>query len=137
MAKTRRTIAKPKSNGARSLTDALVERLRDERRVLAVAIPRVGQLADLFARSEVHDPEDASVQETDQHVVLDIIDRRSNRIALIDAALARVDEGTFGLCTSCDEPIASARLNADPSVPLCINCQRILEERGPLRVLEM
>ncbi len=46
------------------------------------------------------------------------------RIKEVDAALARIDAGTFGLCTTCGRPIAEARLEALPWAALCIDCQR-------------
>lgn len=48
------------------------------------------------------------------------------RIKECDAALARIDAGTFGLCTACGGPIAEARLDALPWAALCIDCQRVV-----------
>ncbi len=45
-------------------------------------------------------------------------------VAAIDAALARLDAGTFGSCTSCGRPIGAERLEALPAAALCIDCQR-------------
>ncbi len=42
----------------------------------------------------------------------------------IDAALRRISEDSYGLCQECDEPIADARLDADPTAALCIDCAR-------------
>lgn len=42
----------------------------------------------------------------------------------IDAALARIDEGTYGLCASCGRPIAPERLDAVPYATLCIEDKR-------------
>lgn len=42
----------------------------------------------------------------------------------VDAALARLDAGTYGQCTSCRKPIAVERLAALPWAALCIDCQR-------------
>ena len=42
----------------------------------------------------------------------------------VDAALARLDAGTYGACTACGGPIAPERLEALPWAPLCIACQR-------------
>lgn len=45
-------------------------------------------------------------------------------LAEIDAALARIDEGTYGICTNCGEEIPLARLEAYPWASLCIGCKR-------------
>ena len=41
---------------------------------------------------------------------------------LIDAALERIDEGSYGHCVQCDGVIPKARLNAIPYTPVCIKC---------------
>lgn len=45
------------------------------------------------------------------------------------SALARVADGTYGLCLECDEPIGYARLQARPETPLCRRCQQARETR--------
>ncbi len=52
-----------------------------------------------------------------------------NILAAIDQALARIEEGTFGTCARCGQPIAEARLEAMPYATKCIDCKR-LEEGG-------
>ena len=51
-------------------------------------------------------------------------DRNDQHLAAIDAALARVDAATYGVCASCGQPIAAERLEALPWAALCIDCQR-------------
>ncbi len=43
----------------------------------------------------------------------------------IDAALARIDAGTYGTCTNCGNAIAVGRLEAQPWAALCIDCARL------------
>lgn len=50
--------------------------------------------------------------------------RRQVERQRIDAALARIQSGDFGYCAVCDEEIAEKRLQNDPSVTTCIDCQR-------------
>ena len=45
-------------------------------------------------------------------------------LAAIDAALTRLDAGTYGSCTSCGKPIPEGRLEALPWAALCIDCQK-------------
>ncbi len=45
----------------------------------------------------------------------------------IEAALARIDDGTYGLCTRCGRPISAERLDAVPYATLCIDDKRALE----------
>ncbi|HSN73091.1 MAG TPA: TraR/DksA family transcriptional regulator [Steroidobacteraceae bacterium] len=48
--------------------------------------------------------------------------RAEERVKRIDAALRRIDEGSFGECARCGEPIAPGRLEADPTATLCLAC---------------
>ena len=50
-------------------------------------------------------------------------------LALIDAALNRMEHGRYGICGRCGGPIAMERLNALPTAELCIGCQRRRECR--------
>ena len=47
----------------------------------------------------------------------------------IDAALKRIDEGTYGTCSACGREIPSERLDACPWAALCIDCKREVERR--------
>lgn len=50
----------------------------------------------------------------------------------IEAALARMDEGTYGICQRCGKPIQAERLEAFPYVAFCIECQTHLERQHAL-----
>ena len=47
---------------------------------------------------------------------------RRDEVRRIEAALKRIEDGTYGACVSCGEDIAPKRLEADPTVSTCINC---------------
>ncbi len=51
----------------------------------------------------------------------------------IDGALERMDNGGYGLCQRCGQPINPERLEAFPYVAYCINCQTLLERQNALR----
>ncbi len=61
---------------------------------------------------------------------LDFIQMESAEVRDMDEALARIEEGTFGTCESCDKPIPKARLRAVPHARLCIGCKREEEGQG-------
>ena len=52
-------------------------------------------------------------------------DRSDHQLVLVDEALARLDDGTFGMCIRCGQPIAPERLEALPWAARCIDCQRL------------
>jgi DnaK suppressor protein len=49
--------------------------------------------------------------------------REKTFLKKIDYALAKIEDGTFGMCESCDEPISIKRLEARPETTLCIRCK--------------
>lgn len=49
--------------------------------------------------------------------------REKTFLKKINHALAKIDEGTFGICEECEEPISSKRLEARPETTLCIRCK--------------
>ena len=50
-------------------------------------------------------------------------------LAEIEAALARIDDGTYGRCESCGDPIGKARMQAFPRATLCVACKQRTERR--------
>ncbi len=50
--------------------------------------------------------------------------QRRQDLVLIDAAMQRIEEGTYGFCLVCEEKIAPKRLSFSPAVTTCIDCAR-------------
>ncbi len=48
--------------------------------------------------------------------------RREAMLREIATALKRIDDGSFGICQGCEEPINPKRLEVDPTVRLCVDC---------------
>src|SRR6185503_16184060 len=72
----------------------------------------------------------AASQVFDQLRDLALSDRNVQHLAEVDAALARLDAGTFGTCVRCGREIAQERLDALPWAAHCIDCQRIVGRAG-------
>jgi DnaK suppressor protein len=58
----------------------------------------------------------------EQEFTLGLMEAEEDTLSLIDAALERVDRGSFGRCVECEGQISKARLNAIPYTPVCIKC---------------
>ena len=74
------------------------------------------------------DPADRASAESDRAFTLRIRDRERHLIRKIQAALQRIEDGTYGLCEDCGEEISIPRLKARPVTKLCINCKSRQEE---------
>ena len=55
--------------------------------------------------------------------LLVVTSEAKERVVEIDAALARVEDGTYGVCEACGKPIPEARLEVVPEATLCVNCK--------------
>jgi DnaK suppressor protein len=62
-----------------------------------------------------------------REMLFQLTSRDRNELRLIEDALFRINEGTFGACESCDEKISLKRLQIMPLTPLCISCQEATE----------
>ncbi len=68
-----------------------------------------------------HDPEGATIA-ADRSMVSALAQAARRQLAEIDAALARLDDGTYETCLQCGTPIPAGRLEARPAATLCITC---------------
>jgi RNA polymerase-binding transcription factor len=72
---------------------------------------------------------DRASSETDRAIELRARDRQRKLIAKIDAALSRIDDGTYGFCEETGEPISLRRLEARPIATLSVEAQERHERR--------
>lgn len=78
--------------------------------------------------AEVKDPEEQCADEFVRGLDFALIEMKSLTLARINEALQRLEEGTYGLCVDCQEPITAARLHALPFADRCLDCQQGREE---------
>ena len=75
------------------------------------------------------DAADRASSETDRSLELRARDRQRKLISKIDAALKRIEDGTYGYCEETGEPIGIARLDARPIATLSLEAQEMHERR--------
>lgn len=78
---------------------------------------------------DLPDETDLAASEVSQNLAFKLRDRERLLLAKIDEALGRIEEGTFGTCEECEEPIEPKRLEARPVSTLCIACKEREEHR--------
>ena len=81
-------------------------------------------------RNRLEDTDDWAV--ADEMAALDIaqVSRDVRELADVEAALARIADGSYGQCVDCGKPIAAARLAVSPAARRCIACQQRVEKAG-------
>jgi RNA polymerase-binding protein DksA len=117
-------------------TDRFREALLQERARVLAAIENLhdenpGTISDETGEDAVYDNHlaDTATVTYDRELDYTLEENSEHVLADIDEALARIDQGTFGMCTTCGKPIAPERLEARPWATLCIGCQRQREGR--------
>lgn len=73
--------------------------------------------------SDLPDEMDLASAEYNQSFEFRLRGRDKSLLAKLDLALKKIEDGTFGNCESCDEPIGKKRLEARPETSLCIRCK--------------
>ncbi|MBI2166664.1 MAG: TraR/DksA C4-type zinc finger protein [Candidatus Omnitrophica bacterium] len=72
---------------------------------------------------------DMATDNFDREFNLDLASSEQQILNLIDDALRKINEGTYGICETCSKPISQKRLLAVPYTPLCIKCQEEEEKK--------
>ncbi len=88
-------------------------------------LERVQSIESNFRREDSpleKDAEEQSLQIEDDDVLKALDEAGRREIAGIERALARMENGQYGICARCGESIAPARLRALPAAELCIRC---------------
>lgn len=72
--------------------------------------------------------EDSTAQvSTERELEFALDARETDELAMVDAALRRIEDGSYGLCVDCGVQIPAARLHAAPEAARCIGCQQKVE----------
>lgn len=101
---------------------------RELRRELVTELARSGDGRHSDLAGAVHDRGDEAVADLIEDLEIAALDHHVHRVRLIESALESIDAGRYGLCLVCGARIGSARLEADPAVERCIDCQTAAEQ---------
>ena len=73
---------------------------------------------------------DMAADTYERELSLNIASSEQEVLYQIDDALKRLDDGSFGVCQQCNQPISMSRLKAVPYASMCIGCQRVKEQKN-------
>jgi DnaK suppressor protein len=101
----------------------LAERARA--RELVAALERefavLAEAASAGSTDDEHDPEGATLAFERQHAAA-LLTQARDQLAAVEAALARLEAGRYGVCGRCGQPIGDDRLAARPAADTCVRC---------------
>jgi DnaK suppressor protein len=114
-----------KKNATKDLRAQLIKRRDALRQALAGDLSLLQKL-----QKESGDVVDAALDNSYEEISSQMVEVESRELIYIQAALARIDAGTYGRCESCENAIPKARLEVLPYATMCIKCQREAEQFG-------
>src|SRR5215471_18970432 len=113
--------------------DEVVSDLNDDRaRVVRTLTAQEEELAGLMRDAgdgAGHDQADMGATSFERDQELTVLNNEREKLAQIDRALARIADGTYGICESCGNPIGKGRSMAFPRATLCLTCKQREERR--------
>ena len=113
--------------------DALRERLQQQKQEIVNMYKQDVRAGQESADDGTEDIVDRANNSYNRELMFSLSDGERQLVLQIDAALKRMDEGTYGRCANCGQTIAMPRLEAVPWARFCIDCQE-LAEKGLLEV---
>lgn len=115
------TISDTFSRQLQSMRGELLSRVRAQR---GGAVGR----ADAAAEARASESDDRAKADEERDLLIGLEERESAELVAIDDALARIADGTYGLCIQCGASIPTARLHAWPTARRCVTCQSQAEQ---------
>ena len=113
-----------RSDALLRLHKSLLARRNDLRKKLS---DELENLRNFKNSSATGDSADVAFESGSDEMASHLAEIDARELTQIDRALARLKQGTYGLCESCQKKIPVGRLNALPYTTLCIECQREME----------
>ena len=102
---------------------AMLDNLRHEGGALA------GKRADIHIEPTA-DSLDQTQSAAQRDLAVSLLNRETKTYRRVERALQRIEDGTYGVCLACDEPISAKRLQAVPWAEFCIGCQSRLDAQA-------
>jgi len=108
-----------------------VEKLEEERDQALVELDRLREAL----KTEVDpDADEGDPDLVEREKVIALAQTLERKLESIEYALRQAQEGSYGICERCGEPIDPARLEAVPETTLCIRCKSIVERQSRVRI---
>src|SRR3954447_26956792 len=105
------------------MTQAEIKKYKDILETRQAELVEVLRNRDAITIEKSPDALDEVQNAAERELAIRNLDRESNLLRNVRAALRRIDEGEFGICVHCEEDISPKRIAAVPWTPYCIACQ--------------
>ena len=99
------------------------EMLEEKRKIVVERARQMLSEGMVLDANDLPDEMDLASSEYIQSFEFRLRGREKSLLSKLDLALKKIDDGTFGVCEICEEPIGKKRLEARPETTLCIKCK--------------
>ncbi len=111
--------------------DSVREQLTTKQRELLEGVTRAREMGSVETEAGAPDIADRASSAFQREFSFSLSENEGKMLRLIQEALARIENGRFGLCVNCEQPIEPQRLQALPWARHCIACQE-LQDSGEI-----
>jgi RNA polymerase-binding transcription factor len=102
--------------------------LEEKKATLSVDIAKTRSAEEETSEELTQDIADKAVSSYTREFLYSLTDGERSTLLQIDDAIARIDDGSYGFCINCGQPMAEKRLTAVPWAPYCVDCQELAEK---------
>ena len=122
-----KTVSTATATASKALTKKELKKfqelLEDKRKVVLERARQMLSEGMVLDANDLPDEMDLASSEYIQSFEFRLRGREKSLLSKLDLALKKIDDGTFGICDVCEEPIGKKRLEARPETSLCIKCK--------------
>jgi DnaK suppressor protein len=111
------------------MTKNEINKFREILKIRVVELERSTGRRDVISIERTADALDQRLRAVEREFAVRSLEAESRRLREARLALERIEDGTFGTCTECEEPVSASRLKAVPWAALCIRCQETVDCR--------
>jgi len=104
--------------------------LKIKEQILTQLVSESDEFQEIVDDMEQKDLADIAADGIDRRILEVLGSQEIKRLQLVDSALARIENGHYGVCMNCGKKIPQERLQAIPYAILCINCKSSEERRN-------
>jgi DnaK suppressor protein len=108
--------------------EAIKQQLMTRKQELEQELKQLVQ--EKFSDDQVQDAGDQALSSSMESLNSSLQVAKLEEYRRIEMALRMIEEGTYGICADCGEPISEKRLKSFPNATRCLSCQELFEERG-------
>jgi RNA polymerase-binding transcription factor len=102
--------------------------LEDKKASLSSDLAKTRSAEEETTEEATQDIADKAVSSYTREFLYSLTDGERSTLLQIDDAIVRIDDGTYGMCINCGQPMAEKRLTAVPWAPYCVECQELAEK---------